>query len=86
MIEINEGQKKNLAETNSNLLAKLDEAIKLIEESQNIINNCGVNSYYTTSIDSRLQTCKEYAYMAKIRTSEFSEEVETGRLSDQGFF
>ena len=88
MIEINEEQKKNLAETNTNLLAKLYEAIKLIEESQNIINNCGVNSYYTTNIDNRLQTCKEYVYMAmaKIRTSEFSEEVETGRLSDQGFF
>ena len=31
MIEINEEQKKNLAETNTNLLAKLYEAIKLIE-------------------------------------------------------
>ena len=86
MIEINEEQKKNLAETNTNLLTKLDEAIKLREESQDVVNYCGVNSYYTTSIDSRLQTCKEYAYMAKIRTSEFSEEVENGRLSDQGFF
>ena len=84
MIEINEEQKKNLAETNTNLLTKLYEAIKLIEESQNIINNCGVNSYYTTSVDNSLQTCKECAYKAKVKASEFSKEVNRGRLSDQG--
>ena len=86
MIEINEEQKKNLAETNTNLLAKLYEAIKLIEESQNIINNCGVNSYYTTSVDNNLQTCKECAYKAKVKALEFSKEVNRGRLSDQRFF
>ena len=85
MIEINEEQKKNLVETSTNLLSKIDDAIKLIEESQNIISNCGVNSYYTTSVDNSLQTCKECAYKAKVRASEFSKEVKTGRLSDRFF-
>ena len=80
------GQQTKLIGINNILDAELSCISQNLETLCGILDDCGIQSYYTWTIRERISEAKIRVDMAKIRNDEFKEEVEAKELSMSGFY
>ena len=83
---IDVAQQTKLIGINNILDAELSSISKNLETICEILDDCGIRSYYTWTIRERISEAKIRVDMAKIRNDEFREEVERKELSESGFY
>ena len=83
---IDVAQQTKLIGINNILDAELSTISKNLETICEILDDCGIRSYYTWTIRERISEAKIRVDMAKIRNDEFREEVERKELSESGFY
>ena len=90
MIKINEYQRDKIYEITKNMSSKIENTIKEIESTKNILSQfCeeeNLETYYTWTIDERLNEAKLRLDMAQIRIDEFKSEAKSLELSIDGFY
>lgn len=89
-MEINNGQKAAIYNSTEEMIRKIKSAINEIvdakEELYELRNREKLNTYYTWTIDERLNEARIRLEMSLTRIDEFREEADTLNLSTNGFY
>ena len=90
MQKIDERQKEKIFEITNKMASDIERIKKEIDDTQNILKQLcdeeNLQTYYTWTIDERLNEAKIRLDMAKTRISEFEDEAKCMQLSTSGFY
>ena len=78
--------KNELISLNIRLKEQINDVVKSLDDINELLNQCSIQSYYVVSIQDRISESKIRAEMASIRTDEFLEEIKQGEVSMSGFY
>ena len=85
-IELNDEEYKYLKFINDTVHQKLNEALKLLEKSNELMDHCNIRALECYAIYDRISRGICGVKMAMIRSEEFSEEIENRKVTKEGFY
>lgn len=90
MKKINEKQRKEIYDSTEKMIKKIKESISEIENAKiylkDLCEKANLDTYYTWSIEERLNESEIRLKMSLIRIEEFREEADRFNLSTSGFY
>ena len=85
-IELNDEEYQYLKSINGTVHQNLNETLKLLEKSNELMNHCNIRALECCAIYDRILRGICGVKMAMIRSEEFSEEIESRKVTKDGFY
>lgn len=85
-IELNDEEYQYLKSINDTVHQNLNEALKLLEKSNELMDHCNIRALECSAICDRILRGIHGVKMAMIRSEEFSEEIESRKVTKEGFY
>ena len=85
-MELNNEEYEYLKSINDTVHQNLNEALKLLEKSNELMDHCNIRALECYAIYDRSSHGICGVKMAMIRSEEFSEEIESKKVTKEGFY
>lgn len=86
MKKLNPNEQEYLHGLNNEVMSNINNAIDLLCKSKYLLEHCEVYALEINAINDRITRALEFAIMARIRSGEFKEEINSGEVSTSGFY
>lgn len=83
---LNNEEQKYFRQANNEIYSNLIKALELLEESRSLLKHLDFHTLEQFAIDDRISRGVVGVKMAMIRSEEFAEEIESGKVTTEGFY